>query len=434
MIEEKTESAPSVGHKHHLSFFRQSGWLMIANIAGGVLMWAVHFLAKQMPEQVRAEEYGLFVAFLSVAMCIPAMPLQMVMAHQTAQALATKRERELAGMIRLVWLGTFGLWLVLAIVVFLSQERILSQWEIKNPAGLWVTLGALLFSFWMPLFAGVLQGQQNFFWLGWAMILNGFGRVAIAALAVLALGAYAAGMMTGVLLGLATGVLIAVWQSRSLWRMPSLTFDWRSLFRQAIPPMLGFGAFQFLFTADTMFVKAYIGGDETGFYGSAGTLSRALMWLVGPLAAVMFPRIVHSAAKSEKSNLMGMVLIGTAVLAACGAVGLWVLGPWVVKLVYGENFVKLASTVMPWYAWAMVPLSLANVLLSNLLARSSFRVVPAVVVVAVAYAFALTRFHGSFVTVLQTLGVFSLVLLAVCAWFTWKHKKELENDGLQSVL
>ena len=76
--------------------------------------------------------------------------------------------------------------------------------------------------------------------------------------------------------------------------------------------MLGFGAVQFLFTADTMFVKAYFSGDDAAFYVSAGTLSRALMWLVLPLATVMFPKIVHSVARSEKSNLLGVVLLGTA--------------------------------------------------------------------------------------------------------------------------
>ena len=252
-------------------------------------------------------------------------------------------------------------------------------------------------------------------------------------MAVLVLGGYAAGMMTGVLLGLMFGVLIAVWQTRSLWLTSTAPFDWRSLFGQMIPPMLGFGAFFFLFTADTMFVKAYFSGDQTGFYFSAGTLSRALMWLVGPLAAVMFPRIVHSTARSEKSNLMVMVLLGTGLLATCGVLGLWVLGPWVVKLVWGANYVEVATQVLPWYAGAMVPLSLANVLLSNLLARSSFRVVPAVVAVAVAYGFALTRFHSTQVAVLQTLGVFSLLFLAVCTWYTFHHSKSSTPETQPAV-
>ncbi len=400
---------------HRASFFRQSGWLMVANIAGGMLMWAVHPLAKA----TGPKEYGIFIAFLSLAMCIPAGPLQIVLAHQTAQALATRRERQLAGIVRLIWIGTGLVWLVMAVIGFCLRDRIIDRWQLTNPAALWISLPVLLLSFWFPVFSGVLQGQQKFLGLGWSMILNGVGRLAIAAFGVLVLRGYATAMMTGVLLGLLVAVLIASWLSRSAWLGPTEPFDWRSLLREVVPLMLGAGAFQFLFTADTMFVKAYFTADEVGFYGSAGTLSRALMWMVGPLATVMFPRIVHSAAKAEKTNLMTLVLIGTAVLSISGAFGLSIVGPWLVKFIYDPSWVKVAASVLPWYAAAMVPLGPANVLMSNLLARSSFKVVPALCLLAGGYAFALTRFHDSLVMVLQTLGICNLVLLLVCAWFTW---------------
>jgi O-antigen/teichoic acid export membrane protein len=206
-----------------------------------------------------------------------------------------------------------------------------------------------------------------------------------------------------------------------LWGLRTEPFNVRELLGQIVPLMLGFGAVQFLFTADTMFVKAYFTADESGFYVSAGTLSRALLWLVLPLATVMFPKIVHSAARSETSNLLGMVLVGTAVLAAGGALGLTVLGPRIVRFAFTEAYVRPAMQVLPWYAWAMVPLSLANALVNNLLARSQFRIVPALLVLAAAYAVALAHFHASLSAVLQTLGVFNLLLLAVCAWFTWRE-------------
>ncbi|MCX6922838.1 MAG: hypothetical protein NT154_06450, partial [Verrucomicrobia bacterium] len=106
---------------HRASFFRQSGWLMIATVAGGVFMTAVHFLSKAMPEA----EYGQFGVLLSVAMFVPALPLQMVMAQQTARALALHREHELSGLIRAAWLGTFVLWLLVVVVVLLFQGTIL---------------------------------------------------------------------------------------------------------------------------------------------------------------------------------------------------------------------------------------------------------------------------------------------------------------------
>ncbi|HXR47721.1 MAG TPA: hypothetical protein VN784_09795 [Candidatus Limnocylindrales bacterium] len=426
MPAETTEPAPMAAEtRPHAAFFRQSGWLMIANVGSGVMMYAVHLLNKKIPP----EQYGIFGVLLAVAMFVPSMPLQMVLAQQTAQALATDRKRELAGIIRLAWLGTFGLCLLLALGTFIWQKDILAGWQITNPADLWITVFVVLFSFWLPMFWGVLQGQQNFLWFGWTYIFNGIGRLGIASFLVLALGAYAGGMMLGVCLGLAVGVGVAVWQTRSLWLLHAQPFDWRSLLKQIIPLMLGFAAVQFFFTADTMFVKAYFSGDDAAFYVSAGTLSRGLMWLVVPLATVMFPKIVHSVARSEKSNLLGVVLLGTAILAAGGAVGLTILGPWVVKLAYSKQYVSVAAAVLPWYAWAMVPLSLAYALVNNLMARSQFGVVPVLLLLAAAYGIALTQFHDTLITVLRTLGVFNLLLLGACALFTWgiKGKAVTEN-------
>ena len=404
---------------HRASFFRQSGWMMIATVAGGMFMTAVHLLSHAMPKG----DYGQFGAFLSVAMFIPAMPLQMVLAEQTARARALHREHELSGLIRAAWLGTFVIWLVVVGVVLLFQSSIMAQWKISDPAALWLTLPVLLFTVWLPMFSGILLGQQNFLWLGWSQMAQGVGRLAIAAFAVLVLHYYAPGMVLGILGGLAVALVIAIWPTRSLWLSSPESFEWRSLLRQIIPLTLGFGAYQFMLTADTMLVRGCFGDADSAYYVAAGTFSRASMWLVGPLAAVMFPKIVHARAKAEKSDLMGVVLLGTVILAAGGAIGLWVLGPWAVGVVFGDTFVPAVSVLLPWYAWAVVPLSVANVLLNNLLARSLFKVVPALCVLVGIYVLALTRFHDTPVMVIQTLGVCNLLLLAVCAYYTWGVRK-----------
>jgi len=433
MLAAKAEPTAVTADQQRASFFRQSGWLMVANIAGGFFMWAVHLLTKAAPPG----EYGDFGALLTVVMLLPTIPLQMVIAQQTAKALATGQAEELSAVLRWFFAATFLLWLVFAAAVVLFQAWIMQQWKLPNASGLWLLLPIVLFQLWLPLFWGALQGKQNFLWLGWSMMLNGVGRLTAAAIAVLALHIYSTGMIAGVLVGLLVAIAIAVWQTRSLWQTRPKSFDWRSLLTQVFPLLVAFFGFQILFTADTLFVKAYFTEAETDFYLSAGTLSRALMWLVGPLAAVMFPRLVQSAAKSEKFDLMRLVLVGTGVLALVGAIGLSVLGPWVVRLIYKPSFVKVASSLLPWYAGAMVPLAVANVLLNNLLARPSSKGLLAgwVFVLAMAYAFALTlpRFHGSLVAVLQTVGVCNLVLLAICAWFSWTSKRDKQPEPAEQV-
>lgn len=384
-------------------------------------MWAVHLLASK----IGKDEYGLFITLLTTVMLVPAIPLQMVFAQQTAKALATGRERELSGLIRLICLGLLAVWCVICLGVFVFQGTILKFWGVSDPLALWITMPTLLLTVWAPVFMGILQGEQNFLWLGWSMMSNGIGRLAAAAFAVLVLHAGAVGMMVGVLAGCLLALALSAWQSRRLWGLASQPFAWAGVLRQVIPLLLGFIFVQFLFTGDTLFVKHYFSAGATGAYGSAGTLSRALIWLVGPLATVMFPRIVHSSAKSEQTNIMGMVLVGTAILAIGGAAGLAVLGRFIVRLFYGQGFVDVAAQVLPWYAAAMVPLALANVLVNNLLARSQFAVVPFIFLLGVAYAATMVYVNhvsNSLVAVLQTLGAFNLLLLAICAWFTWGSK------------
>ena len=81
-----------------------------------------------------------------------------------------------------------------------------------------------------------------------------------------------------------------------------------------------------------------------------------------------------------------------------------------------------AVPLLPWFAWSMVPLTLANVLLNDLLARSRFQVVPWLAAVACGYGLALLRFHDSFLTVIKTLGVSNLVFLCVTVWFARRDR------------
>src|SRR5678816_2237180 len=104
----KTETSPIMQDPQRASLFRQSGWLMIANVGGGFFMWAVHFLNKFVPPG----EYGDFGVLLAVVMLVPSIPLQMVLAQQTAKGLAINRPDEVSGVFRLIWMGTTGLWLI----------------------------------------------------------------------------------------------------------------------------------------------------------------------------------------------------------------------------------------------------------------------------------------------------------------------------------
>jgi len=124
---------------------------------------AVHFLNKF----IHTGEYSSFGALLAVVILLPTIPLQMILTQQTAKALANGTERELSGIIRMLWLGTSAVWLVASVVVLVLQRPILEHWHMSSPFGLWITLFIVLLSLWMPMFWGFCKASRIFFgWVG----------------------------------------------------------------------------------------------------------------------------------------------------------------------------------------------------------------------------------------------------------------------------
>src|ERR1044071_2588481 len=304
---------------HRAAFFRQSGWMMFATVAGGVFMYAVHMIAKQMPK----EEYGVFTTLLQIVtlMGIPAIGLQSVFAQQAAAAMTEDHERALAGVLRGVLRAIFFIWLAMAFIVFVFRQQVLEGLKIANPAALAITVVIGLAAMWYPIMMGLLQGRQNFLWLGWASIFNGVGRFAAICVIVLFLGGYAAGGMIAVFLGLMTAVALGGWLNRDYWQIKPSHVVWREWLGRVVPLTLGLGAAMFMLSADMVFVQRFFSKEQTGYYAAAGMIGRALVFFTLPLTAVMFPKVVKSAARAEKTDVLLHALGVTALAGGAAALG-----------------------------------------------------------------------------------------------------------------
>jgi O-antigen/teichoic acid export membrane protein len=142
----------------------------------------------------------------------------------------------------------------------------------------------------------------------------------------------------------------------------------------------------------------------------------------------MFPKLARSAATGEKSNALLLTLGATILAGSAAAIGCTLFPSLPLLVVGGKSFLVVAPLV-PWFAWCMLPLVFSNVLISSLMARSRFAAVPWLVLVAIGYGVALAmvgRHAGNLPDtqaglrmMIQTLGIFNLLLFFVCAWFTW---------------
>lgn len=411
------------------SFFRQSGWMMIATFVTGVLMWGVHPLSKI----IRPSEYevmGTMLRFI-VLMTIPAAAIQIIVARHTSAAITEDEQAKLATEARVILKAGTVIWLLGGIWVALKLEWICVTWQVSNPAVVWVTYaGGLALVVW-AVFIGVLQGRQNFLWFGWAQIINGFARVGIAWIVVVSLGMQAAGIMTAALVGFGASAASAGWQVRDIFREKPVRFEFAPWVKEFLPLALAGATIQIFMSVDQMIVNSRFPEGKTGAYLAAVTLANALVIFTVPIALVMFPKIVRSNRLATKSNILPLTLLTTLCVGMFGALCLTFLAPIAIKLGFNEKFAAIAPLV-PWFAWCILPLALSNVFIGHFIARGQFRVTSILVVVAVAYLFTLietvapvtipvdTLDEGAYLMpkfkqVVKTLGLFNLILLAVAA-------------------
>lgn len=198
-----------------------------------------------------------------------------------------------------------------------------------------------------------------------------------------------------------------------------------------LPVTLGLAAGSVMLSFDTPFMRGALKEGNLGamdLYAAAGRIGRALVMFTMPMAMVLFPRVARSAATGESTGVLRLALgatLGTGLMAALACT---FLAPVPLGILYAgqPEFLK-AAPLVPWFAWAMLPLTAAYTLVNNLIARGRFRAVPWLVAVAAAYVGTLLWREeqirsmppmDAFRAVLQTLGLFSLLLLGVAVVFS----------------
>jgi len=413
--------------------------MVLATGIGGVFMSLVH------PVAAKIEDYTVFAVLLRclLPLGIPTAGLQIVFAQQSAAAVDELHLRQLRRTARAVMGGLFLGWLLFAGLIFLTQDQVLGFLKIKDMSVVWMTLLVVLVSIWLPVLRGVLQGNQNFMGLGWAAILDGAGRLLGVYIIIRMFRGNSAGAMGSAVLGQFVVLMACLWWARDIFKGEASAFQWRAWFKRLVPLTLGFGALLFVQSADLIYVQSILSSEEVKFYTPVNVIGFALVQFTGPIVAVMFPKIVRSVARTEKTDALKLTFVTTALVGVTAALACTIVPELPFRILYftKPEFWKSAP-LMPWFVWCMVLTTLANVLIGNLLAREKFSIVPLLVLVAIAYGVTLFLLRDYFRAlpgldalkgVIVTLGVFNLALVSVAAWFSWHKKPATPISGSKAV-
>jgi hypothetical protein len=424
------QDRPAGQRGERLSFFQQSGWMLLATVVAGACFAMVHAPASRM---VGPGEWDLFVALLDslYILGLPAVGLQAVFARVTAGAIDETRRRQVRGAVRQVLAGMFLLWLVVALIVFSLRSELFAGLKVANPWAVWLTLGVGLMMLWSPVFAGLLQGSQRFFWLGNMVIAGGAGRLAGIMICVLLLRGQAAAAIGGVLAGWLAGLAIAVWASRNEWRGVTGAFPWKPWFGQLLGLTFGLAPLAIMMAGDTLLVQAAFDEKAKSLVLAAGRIARGMVNLTTPMALVLFPRVARSAATGEATGVLKLALGATLGVGAATALGCTLLPSIPLQVLFaGNKDFADATRYVPWAVWGMLPLAASTTLIHHLLARGEFRCVPWLLMVAGGYALTLILIRDrlsaqpvfdAFREIILILGFFNLLLLSVAVLFSWRR-------------
>jgi O-antigen/teichoic acid export membrane protein len=409
------------------AFFRQSGWMVIATNVGGLFMMLVHTVARKMGPQ----EYASFVSLLRllIILGIPSAALQAIFARQAAAATTPAEEDQLRATTRAMGAWTFLIGLLCAALILAAGSHLARLLNISNPASIYFTAFMAVVGLWVPIGRGVLQGRHYFGGLGWLQISDGLIRFSVMLAAVVWFSGKAASGMFAAVSGQVVTVALAIWLTREIWATRATTsFRWKAWLGSAIPQTLGLGTVLAMSSLDMLFVQSlFSSSPQTALYSGAMLTGFAIVQVISPVALVMFARVTRNVARSERTDSFTMTLAATVIFGVLAGIGCTILPKLPLRFMYFSNpEMWEAAPLVPWFAWAMLPWTVANVLVQNILARGRFRVVPYLLLVPAVYAAALClqapsllpmKPFDAFVRVIQTLGGANLLLCTVAGWF-----------------
>jgi O-antigen/teichoic acid export membrane protein len=254
---------------------------------------------------------------------------------------------------------------VVATLLFLLYVRVVLPTEPQAPAV--ILAAAILPSAWISAQEGLFMGLHLHSRITLVALVEGGVRVVASALVLLA-----GGGLAGLCAGLTLGRVMALCLGERLARRAGAGQP----FRRPSGPLLELARAFVPFTAivtlsilyfrqDVIVVGAMRSKSETGIYGVAATLYALALLVPNSLMAALYPRLSAAFARS-RDEFHEVSMLTTKLLTVCGvvmALGLIAVAPWIVRLLYGANYLD-AIPVLSLLA-AALPLHGANAALGQ---------------------------------------------------------------------
>jgi len=348
--------------------FRSSGLLFGAFMISSVFNYLFQIVLGRL---LGPGQYGLLNALLSLlaVISVPISTLLMLVSSKTAEYKARNDRGAISGLFgqvtgRVLRVGIVGL------VVFMLCSSLTTSY-LKAPSTLPVILLGLaaFVSLLGPVNTAMLQGLQDYKWLGITMAIGGPVRLAFSALPVLA-GFGISGAMVGLI---ATGVftwgITYIPLKKHLVAPAEGQGGGHLTFARIMPVFTANLAFAAMTQADIVLANRYFLPHDAGVYASAAILGRAVMYIPGSIVLAMFPMVSESKALNKSGgHLLIKALLATSFFSGGGALLFYFFPAWTIGTFFGARYLE-AAPLLKYFGLAMLPMAFLLVFMNYFVAR-----------------------------------------------------------------
>jgi len=400
------------------NLFRSSGRLFGAFMVASVFNYLFQIVMGRL---LGPGQYGLLNALLSllVVLSIPISTLLMAVSAKAAEYRARSDGGGISGLYsqvtrRVLKAGGAGL------IVFLLCSSLIGSY-LRAPSLVPVLLlgTAAFFSLLGPVNTAMLQGLQDYKWLGITMALSGPARLVFSVLPVLA-GFGINGAVGGLV---ATGIF-AWWITYAPLKKHITTpgdeeRGGHLAFSRVMPIFAANLAFAVMTQADIVLVNRYFLPHEAGVYASAAILGRAVMYIPGSIVLAMFPMVSETKALNTSGrHLLFKSLLATSFFSGGGALLFYLFPEWIIGTFFGAGYLEAAS-LLKYFGLAMLPMAFLLVFMNYFVAREKNVFSYIMAVCAVLEIAAMHLYHSTpldIVKALSAAGVLALLTGIAAQW------------------
>ena len=291
-----------------------------------------------------------------------------------------------------------GVMSILAVIGFLVAFAM--SWQISA----WLKIGAVFpcillavrigIGFIDPVPMGTLQGLERFDMFALAMVGWAVTRLVVG-VGLVALGFGLNGAMVGEVAGVLVMVIIPLIALRTwfLGRPSKGRIDVRHLLRFTPAVVVGMACTAAFLAIDVVLVRAWIGGDQAGYYAAAQKMSTIVYFLPAAVAVVMFPRVSAENAREATSwKTLAQSLAIVAVLCGLAAVLFAMFPSELLRIMFGAEYLP-GSSIVPVLGLAMFFFSLVSIMTYFLLGTDRFAFVYILAVAVAVETVAISMYH-----------------------------------------